>query len=236
MTFLARGALHRLLQPLAPAIRLVDHAPDGETFDFQCALMSLPGLLGVSASNLPAEIPYLYAEPGLAARWAARLGGGGVTVGVCWQGNPDAVSEAGRSFPLRALAPLASLPGVRLISLQKTHGLDQLAALPAGMQVETLGEAFDDGPDAFVDTAAAMAGLDLVVTADTSIAHLAGALGRRVWVALKQAPDWRWGLDRADSPWYPTMRLYRQRARGDWTGVFEAIAADAARLPGGGRA
>jgi tetratricopeptide (TPR) repeat protein len=226
VTFLVRASMRRLLHGLEPAVRLVDRAPEGEAFDFQCALMSVPGARATTLANLPADIPYLYAEEDRIARWALRSGGGGIRIGICWQGNPDAISEAGRSFPLIRLAPLAGIAGVRLICLQRTHGLEQLDALPAAMAVETLGAELDGGGDAFVDTAAVMASLDLIVTADTSIAHLAGALGRPVWVALKQAPDWRWMLDRADSPWYPTMRLYRQRARGDWSGVFEAMAAD----------
>ena len=114
---------------------------------------------------------------------------------------------------------------MRLISLQKNHGLDQLEGLPAGTTVETLGD-FDDGRDAFVDTAAVMENLDLVVTSDTSIAHLAGALGRPTWVALKYVPEWRWLLDREDSPWYPTMRLFRQTADGDWQSVFAKMEQD----------
>jgi hypothetical protein len=109
---------------------------------------------------------------------------------------------------------------VRLISLQKNDGIEQLRALPDGMKVETLGEEFDAGADAFLDTAAVMANLDLVVSSDTAVAHLAGALGRPVWLALKKVPEWRWGLERAGSPWYPTMRLFRQRRRGDWSSVF----------------
>jgi hypothetical protein len=129
-----------------------------------------------------------------------------------------------RSIPLAAFAPLAAIPGVRLISLQVGHGVEQLADLPAGMRVETLGDDFDSGPDGFVDTAAAMTALDLVVTCDTSVAHLAGALARPAWIALKQDAEWRWLRDRDDSPWYPTMRLFRQAQRGVWGGVFAAMA------------
>ena len=119
-------------------------------------------------------------------------------------------------MPLSCIAGLARLPGVRLISLQKGHGSDQLAGLP---QVESLGDAFDaDG--AFLDSAAIMESLDLVITLDSALAHLAGALGRPVWVALKQVPDWRWLLDRDTSPWYPGMRLFRQTSDGDWASVF----------------
>jgi ADP-heptose:LPS heptosyltransferase len=119
-----------------------------------------------------------------------------------------------------------------LISLQKTHGLDQLADLPEGMRVESLGAEFDSGPDAFVDTAAVMASLDLIATSDTSIVHLAGALGRPVWVGLKWLPDWRWMLDRSDSPWYPTMKLYRQPERGDWESVLSQMASDLEQFRG----
>jgi hypothetical protein len=129
-------------------------------------------------------------------------------------------------MPLTAFAPLATVPGIRLISLQKGEGEDQMAG--AGFAVETL-EGLDSGPDAFLDTAAVMGALDLIITSDTSIAHLAGALGRPVWVALRLVPDWRWMLDRADSPWYPTMRLFRQRTDGEWTSVFSAMAAILAR-------
>jgi hypothetical protein len=115
---------------------------------------------------------------------------------------------------------------VRLISLQKGLGLDQLGGLPAGMVVETLGEDFDDGPDLYLDTAAAIRCCDLVVTMDGSVVHLAGALGAPTWLAVPQAADWRWMNDRADTPWYPTVRLYRQMAFNEWGGVFAAMARD----------
>jgi ADP-heptose:LPS heptosyltransferase len=114
---------------------------------------------------------------------------------------------------------------VRLISLQTHDGVEQLKSLPPGMKVETL-DGLDRGPDAFVDTAAVMASLDLVVASDTAVNHLAGALGRPAWLALKQVPNWRWLLDRDDCPWYPSMKLYRQERAGDWSQVFERMAAD----------
>jgi hypothetical protein len=172
------------------------------------------------------------AEPELAAAWRDRLGASGVTIAIAWQGALDGKVNRGRSPALAHFAPLADIPGVRLISVQKGFGTEQLDAMPAGMTVEKLGD-FDGGPDAFVDTAAILAAVDLVVTSDTSIAHLAGALGRPTWVALKHVPEWRWMLGRRDSPWYPTMTLYRQSARGQWTDVFAAMAADAAKLAGG---
>ena len=222
-TFLCPAKLHRLLSP-TPGVRLVEMEPD-EPFDAQIAISSLPRAFRTRLETVPAAVPYLSAEPALAARWAERIGPDGFKVGIVWQGNPHPEADRARSFPLAAAAPLAHLPGVRLISLQKGFGEEQLAALPRGMRVETPGEDFDSGPDAFVDTAALMAHLDLVVTCDTSIAHLAGALARPVWVALKGDAEWRWMTERDDSPWYPTMRLFRQPTRGAWEEVFAAMAA-----------
>jgi len=122
------------------------------------------------------------------------------------------------------------MAGVRLIALQKGYGEEQMAGLPAGMRVESLGPDFDSGSDAFVDTAAAMTQCDLILTCDTSIAHLAGALAHPVWVALKSDAEWRWLRERADSPWYPTMRLFRQSQRGVWTDVIDAMARELARM------
>jgi tetratricopeptide (TPR) repeat protein len=230
VTFLVRSSMHRLLQPFASTIRLTDKPLQGESFDFQCALLSLPAAFGTTLETVPSDIPYLIAEALLVAHWRQRIGGHGFKIGICWQGNPAAKIDFGRSVPLRCFHPIAAIPGVRLISIQKHHGLDQLSDLPSGMTIENLGAEFDSGPDAFVDTAAVMSCLDLIITSDTSVAHLAGALGRPVWVVLKYVPDWRWMLDRSDSPWYPTMKLYRQTVRDDWTGVFDRVAGDVAKL------
>ena len=232
VTFLLRRNMHRLLQPLAPSIRLVDSIPNGKNFDFQCALGSLPGSFKTTLNTVPADIPYLIPEAQLVAKWQKHIGEHGFKVGICWQGNPTSAVEIGRSVPLRWFYAVAAVPGVRLISLQKYHGLDQLADLPIEMTIETPGKDFDEGPDAFIDTAAVMSTLDLIITSDTSVAHLAGALGRPVWLVLKLVPDWRWLLNRADSPWYPTMTLYRQNRRDDWATVFDRIATDIAQLIG----
>jgi hypothetical protein len=192
--------------------------------DIACPLLSLPVLLGSRIRGIaPANAPYLAADPARIEHWRDMKGG--FRIGIAWQGNPNRVEDRGRSIPLECFRPLLGIPGVRLISLQTGPGMEQLPMLP---EVETLGASFDAGPDAFLDTAAVMMGLDLVITSDTSIAHLAGALGRPVWVALRAAPDWRWMLDRPDSPWYPTMRLFRQTTRNDWSPVFEAMAAELA--------
>jgi tetratricopeptide (TPR) repeat protein len=223
VTFLCPKKLHRLFAA-HDGVRLVDEIQSFETFDAQIAVSSLPRAFGTRLDSIPAPVPYLKADGALREKWAARIGAQGFKIGISWQGNPNPEADIGRSIPLAAFAPLAALPNVRLIALQKGAGTEQLAALPEGMIVETLGEDFDTGPDAFIDTAAAMAHVDLIVTCDTSIAHLAGALGAPVWVALKQVAEWRWLCDRADSPWYPTMRLFRQRVRGDWNELLARIA------------
>ncbi|WP_428490183.1 tetratricopeptide repeat protein [Rhodopila sp.] len=215
--FEAPARLIRLLsgnQAMPPMVA-ADAAP--LLTDTVAPLMSLPARTDL----VPADPPYLFAEPDRVAAWAKRIGGDGFRVGINWQGFRGRLEDRGRSFPLTLFRRLAEVRGVRLISLQKGDGEDQVAT--AGFVLRTL-DGLDDGPDGFLDTAAVMAALDLVITSDTAIAHLAGALGRPVWVALRRVPDWRWMLDRTDSPWYPTMRLFRQSRDGDWGSVFAAIA------------
>jgi hypothetical protein len=183
--------------------------------------MSLPSILGTTLDSIPSDVPYLAAEPEAVARWRTRIGDRGFRVGIVWQGNPRRREDRGRSIRLEHYLPLASVPGVRLISLQKDDGAEQLPA--ESPNVETLGADFDAGPDGFIDTAAAMMSLDLVISSDTAVAHLAGALGVPVWVALRAVPDWRWMTAGADCPWYPTMRLFRQTVRDDWAPVFAAM-------------
>lgn len=214
-------AMHALLQTMSPKLDLLppDAAPDD--YDYASALMSLPAAFGSSLETVPRGI-YLRADPARVMRWRDRIGTDGLRIGVAWQGSAQAID---RSFPLAALRPLAGVPGARLISLQKGGGLEQLDGLPEGMTIDNLGEAFDPGPDLFVDTAAAMMSCDVFVTPDTSVAHLAGALGVRTWIALPLLGDWRWLEWRSDTPWYPTATLFRQTATGDWSGVFRSMAA-----------
>jgi tetratricopeptide (TPR) repeat protein len=221
LTFLCHPNLMRLFKPLAGDFEMVGLIDADRRFDFQCALMSLPLRLNMPVPS--AEQSYLAAEADLIARWRDRIGSQGFKVGLCWQGNPKGRIDEGRSIPLEKYATLAAIPGVRLISLQRTHGLEQLKTLPTRMTVETLGD-FDTGADAFVDTAAIMNGLDLVITSDTAIPHLAGALGIPAWVALKHVPDWRWMLERSDSPWYRSLKLFRQPKPGDWDSAVTAMA------------
>ncbi len=196
--------------------------------DAELPLMSLPHVLGTTPETMPGNLPYLFAEPARVEAWAKRLPAGQFRVGIVWQGKSTADIDIGRSIPLRAFARLCRIPGLTLISLQKYDGAEQLAHLPPGMTVETLEAEFDAGSDAFLDCAAVMMNLDLVISSDTAAAHLAGALGRPVWIVLKHVPDWRWMMDREDTPWYPTARLFRQARRGDWDEVFERIAGELA--------
>lgn len=230
VTLLAPARMHRLLAGLAETCSLIATIPAIARFDRQIPLMSLPGRLGLGAADFAAS-PYLRPEPTLVRQWERWLGPAGLRIGIVWQGNPAYAGDHRRSIPLACFSALARLPGVRLVSLQRHHGLDQTRDLPDGMSLQDPGPTFDAGPDAFIDAAALIEALDLIVTSDTAIAHLAGALGRPVWLALPRVPDWRWGHHGATSPWYPTMRLYRQSRDGDWDGVVAAIAADASRLP-----
>lgn len=225
VTVLCDRRLHRLFSTVAAGVEFIERVEPGRPFDFQIALMSLPRVLAIRPDTLRSQVPYLRAEPGRCEYWRLRLGEHGFKVGLAWQGNPAGSIDNGRSIPLREFVPLAHVNRVRIISLQKNFGVEQLATVPADMKVERPGFEFDEGNDAFIDTAAIMANLDLIITSDTSIAHLAGALARPVWIALKYVPDWRWLLERSDSPWYPTARLFRQRKLDDWTGVVDDIAA-----------
>jgi tetratricopeptide (TPR) repeat protein len=233
VTFLCHPMVIRLFQNFTKmGIEVVAACQGDRPFDYQCALMTMPERFGTTLETVPNSVPYIFPEAGLVEKWRERLGHNGLKVGICWQGNPAGPIDKGRSVPLAQFAALGVIPDVRLISLQRTHGLVQLDDLPEGMRVETVGP-FDEGKDAFIDTAALMQSMDLIVTSDTSVAHLAGAVGRPVWLAIKHTPDWRWMLKRNDSPWYPTMRLFRQPVPGDWTSVFAEIATALEKLRSG---
>jgi tetratricopeptide (TPR) repeat protein len=196
-------------------------------YDCHASLQSVPGIVGTDLATIPGDVPYLAADPALVEHWRLQLAPvRGLRIGINWQGNPKHPWDRHRSIPLAAFEPLARIEGVHLISLQKGHGSEQLPALGGQFPVLSLGPLVDEAGGAFMDTAAILHQLDLVITADSAIAHLAGALARPVWVALSFSPDWRWLLGRPDSPWYPTMRLFRQPALGDWESVFAAMAAE----------
>ena len=232
VTVVASQRLHRLLSTIGKGITFVDSLPPGAQYDYQIPLMSLPRVFDLRTDTVPAE-PYLEADHARSEIWRVRLGNGRFKVGLCWQGNPAGSIDNGRSVPLAEFLPLTQVENLRVISLQRIHGLDQLNKRPRAMAIETPEHDFDCGADAFLDTAAMMQHLDLVVTTDTSVAHLAGALGRPVWVALQYVPDWRWLLDRSDTPWYRSMRLFRQKRVGDWSDPIAEMTAALRRMVDG---
>jgi tetratricopeptide (TPR) repeat protein len=196
-------------------------------FDVHASLLSLPGIFGTTLDTIPAQVPYLDCDPALAAHWRAELScSPAFKIGIAWQGNPDYDNDRARSIPLAEFAPLSRLSGVRLYSLQLGPGREQLAQFADRWPIVDLADRIGD----FHDTAAIMRNLDLVISADSAPAHLAGALGVPAWIALAHAADWRWLVGRSDSPWYPTLRLFRQTSRGDWPSAFAPIASELARL------
>ncbi len=216
--------------------RLIVRGESLPQYHVQAPMLSLPGILGTRLETIPADVPYLFADDALVEAWRQRLVSfQGCKVGIGWQGNPKYVTDNLRSIPLRHFAPLARVPGVRLFSLQKGPGSEQAAAVRADWPIVEFGPDFDSRRGTFMDTAAVMRNMDLVITSDTALAHLAGGLGVPVWVPLGTACDWRWLDAGEDCPWYPTMRLFRQSRLGDWAGVFAAIAGELARLVRGER-
>jgi hypothetical protein len=196
-------------------------------FDVHAPLLSLPGFFQTTLDNIPAEVPYLFVDEALVERWRAELARiPGYKVGIAWQGSRGYSRDMQRSLPLACFEALARVAGVSLVSLQKGPGAEQVAALGGRFPVVDLGGRLDQEAGAFMDTAAVLKNLDLVVTSDTALPHLAGGLGVPAWVALPFAPDWRWLLGRGDSPWYPSLRLFRQPRPGDWGAVFHGMAGE----------
>jgi hypothetical protein len=198
-------------------------------FDLHCEMMSLPMAMNLQLSDLPGPMPYLAAEPGRIERWRRRLEAlPGPRVALFWSGRPTHFNDAARSMSLEDLAPLAH-PGITFLSMQKGDKAAQAHRPPPGMNIVPIGEETRD----FDDTAAVLSLADVLISVDSSPVHLAGALGRPVWVMLSFVHDWRWLLERSDSPWYPTATLFRQQSPHDWCGVMAAIAGKLAKLGGG---
>jgi len=219
--FECQPALRDLLEGVAGVDRLLVEGEPLPAYDVQTALLSLPGLLETRLETIPAQIPYLRARSERVEHWRKELEPlDGFKVGIVWQGSPTYRGDRQRSIPLRHYAPLARVKGVRLVSLQKGPGANQLRTLAEPFPVLDLGPQLET----FSETAAVLKNLDLLISSCTSVPHLAGALGVPVWLALSLPADCRWLLDREDSPWYPYHRLFRQSRWGDWGGVFERIA------------
>ncbi len=221
----------RLLSCLGDVDRVIARHQELPDFDCHCPLMSLPLALGEPYPWSPAR-PYLSPEPARVALWSTKLPNkDGLRVGICWRGSAKSPVDRGRSFGLAEFRGICELGGVQLVSLYKGDGDTASLGETGVTRVEWPLRPFDDD-GAFLDTAAIMVNCDLVISSDTAIAHLAGAMGLPVWLALQKTPEWRWLLERTDSPWYPTMRLFRQQRDGDWAGVFEEMAGELRLLLG----
>jgi tetratricopeptide (TPR) repeat protein len=231
-----RGA-RVLVQPHEALVKLLKHCPEIDlvlhpkdappAFDSHAPLLSLPAIFRTRTETIPANCPYIRTDSALVEAWRKKLQAySGLKVGIAWQGNPDHRGDHLRSIPLKMFEPLLSSAGVQFFSLQKGFGREQLKVLPTGVSVVDLADQLPD----FSDTAAAMQALDLVICCDTSVGHLAGAMGIPVWIAIPFASDWRWLRHRADSPWYPSARLFRQKAPNGWKDVLSKIEQELRRL------
>jgi tetratricopeptide (TPR) repeat protein len=214
-----------LLRQVAPRAKLFQKWPDCPEYAAFEALSGLPRQAGTRVENVPAPIPYLHADPARVALWKQRLDGlvpeGFRRIGVIWAGRPTHNNDRNRSALLSDLLPIANVPGIALLALQKGPKTGQAGAYYGRAPLINVGAEIQD----YDDTMAILENIETLVTVDTSVAHLAGAMGRPVWIMLPRAPDWRWLLEREDSPWYPTARLFRQTQVRRWDDVAQRIAA-----------
>ena len=218
--------LHRLLSGFNGAKQVLRRGEPLPDHKWHCPLLSLPLAFGTKHDSIPTNVPYLHADPINVSNWQRRLGGDSVRVGLCWSGNPKHPRDFWRSIPLELFAPLMRIENATFYSLQKGAAAEQIARLKSKVEIDDLGPELTD----FEDTAAVIANLDVVISVDTSIAHLAGGMGKPVWVLLHRAPDWRWLLERETSPWYPTARLFRQRTPGKWKEVLSRVESELRQL------
>jgi hypothetical protein len=216
------AGLQRLFRTMTGNCQIVAEGQPLPAFDLQCPLLTLPRVFGTNLANIPNTVPYLQADVDQAGRWRQRLANHGpiVNVGLAWAGSPIHQNDRNRSMKLKTFAPLGQVPGVRFFSVQKVDAAAQAKTPPPGMELVDWTEELND----FADTAALIANLDLVIAVDTAVVHLAGAMGKPVWTLLPFVTDWRWLLEREDSPWYPTMRLFRQNSWGNWDSVITRVA------------
>jgi Flp pilus assembly protein TadD len=215
--------LARLLATCPGVDRVVVEGEGSPEAEVYAPLMSLPRIFGTTLATIPAQVPYLFPDEARVELWRDQISSSDeLHVGITWQGNPQNTRDRARSFRLSQFEPIARRAGIRLFSLQKGYGCEQLGEIVGRFAVTDLSSGLGD----FMDTAAAILNLDLMIAPDTALAHLAGALGVPTWVALPFAADWRWMSAREDSPWYPTIKLFRQQRWGDWDEVFARMAGE----------
>jgi tetratricopeptide (TPR) repeat protein len=212
-----------LLNGIEGVYQIVAIGQTTTNFDYHAPLMSLPFAFCTNLETIPNQNTYLKTNENKYKQWKQYIGDKGFKIAISWQGSKKGDVDIGRSFPVNLFEEISKINGVRLISLQKNEGTEQLTQLPVDMKIETLPESFDSMDGAFLDSAAVLKCVDLVITSDTALTHLAGALGVNTWLPLKYVPDWRWMLDRSDTPWYPAHRLFRQKQKEDWVGVFKEM-------------
>jgi tetratricopeptide (TPR) repeat protein len=230
--FRVQQGLAGLMRESLPGVEVLgDRAPAVTNADCECALLSLPYLFGTRNETIPGVTPYLRANPDEAARWKARFTGSTFKVGIVWAGNPEHVNDRRRSIPLKQLAPLFALPGVSFTSLQVGAHAEDLKAHPEFAITDVASELVG-----FASTAALIEALDLVITIDSAVSHLAGGLGKPTWLLTPWVSDWRWQLDREDNPWYPTMRLFRQIEGQEWPAVIDRLVGELSAVVKGDRA
>jgi tetratricopeptide (TPR) repeat protein len=211
--------LRRLLSGTEDASQVMSRGEAPPEFSWQCPMLSLPLAFGTELDTIPAKVPYVYANPIEAEAWRERLQGDTRRVGLVWSGNPGHHRDRLRSIPLQELEPILSVAGTTFYSLQVGSGSEQMKDLPPTTKLIDLADELKD----FADTAAIVANLDLVISIDSAVAHLAGAMAKPVWILLNKGCDWRWFLEREDSPWYPTARLFRQTTPGAWQEVVNRL-------------
>lgn len=228
----ARGGtvIFETLKPLIALLRdfpgvdqIVENHPDGKPsvdFDIYTSLLDMPNIFGTTLDTIPVDIPYIHADPVKAKYWQNKLAGPYFKVGIVWAGSPTHGNDRYRSCKLKHFTPLTAIENVCLFGLQKGKAATQMDEMAGTLPIVNISKEFED----FTDTAAAIGNLDLVISVDTSVLHLAGAMGKPTWALLPYAPEWRWMLNRQDSPWYPTMKLFRQKAWGQWEPVFNQVA------------
>jgi hypothetical protein len=231
VTFEVPGPLMGIFQSI-PGVDRIMHlstdSPPGENFDLYAPLMSLPGIFRTVPESIPNDVPYLHADTGRASLWTNHATTENGRIGIVWAGSKVHVNDKRRSCSPDHFEPLTRIPGLQFYSLQTEVSADQIQSSRLSDRVTHWGDRFND----FSDTAAAVATLDLLITVDTAVAHLAGAMGKPVWLLLPFVADWRWFVDGSHSPWYPSMRLFRQTAPDDWSGVFKQVALALQRYSG----
>ncbi len=190
------------------------------SYDLYVTLLTLPAIFDTKIDTIPARIPYLWAKASKVTDWRKKIETDALKVGIVWAGNPEHLNDHNRSCALKNFTRLAKIKNVKIFSLQKGPGIKQIKDWSADMELINLGQKFED----FTDTAAAIENMDLIISVDTSVIHLAGAMGKTTWALIPYESDWRWMLNREDSPWYPTIRQFRQKEYGNWEELFARVA------------